>query len=322
MPSEEADRYLRARQAAAQAAAASGGAGYYGSRFAPPPPVRPNSVGGSTHTRTVPPGTTPPPDNTNRNGGGGGGGVKKTDDLPQLRALQKMIDSSFAGARDIKLGNIQTILGQQNSELLRGYDERAGQLKGSKLDNEKSEADSSFANLINRARERADTLAETAAQGAGESDTLKSQMMAIRNWDANQHDVNRSYFDTVRSINNAATDLNADTRSSRMNLYSQSLSDQEQTWANFYNQQADAYTQMGNLQANPYSNAYKANSDSFNKAAETAGMSWVNPGIPTEVQNWEGSFQAEEGRLNNTQAQAAVTNLAQKKPEGATLRKW
>src|SRR5690606_34588698 len=112
-----------------------------------------------------------------------------------------------------------------DAEILLGYGQRVGQLEGSRKDNEKAESDNSFGNLINLARERADILAETALQGAGESDTLKSQVMALRNWDANQGETNRAYFDTNRAISNAVTELNADTRTARMNVHSQALSD-------------------------------------------------------------------------------------------------
>ena len=61
-------------------------------------------------------------------------------------------------------------------------------------------------------------LAQAALQGAGETDTLRGQFMAVRNWDANQADVNRSYFDTTRSINSSLQDLNSDVRQQRVNL--------------------------------------------------------------------------------------------------------
>src|SRR5690606_21086506 len=75
-------------------------------------------------------------------------------------------------------------------------------------ENEKSEADATFANLTNRARERGDLITQALSQGAGESDVLRTQQQALRNWSANQADVNRSFFDTRNSVNAAISDLN------------------------------------------------------------------------------------------------------------------
>lgn len=255
-------------------------------------------------------------------GGGGGGGAPKSTDAPQLAALQRMIDSEFARARDTKVGNITALLATQDAEVLRGYDERVAQLLGSRRDNDMAEGQASFANVANRVRERADLLLESAAQGAGETDTLRTMMQALRNWQANQADVNRSFFDTERSVNNAITDLNADTRSARINLASQAQRDQEQAWSNYYNQLADAYTQMGNIHANPYSDSHKPGSDAFSKAAEAAGSSWQAPGVSPAIREWSGTASAVESRLNNSAATSAVTNLAEQRPEGATLRRW
>lgn len=251
-----------------------------------------------------------------------GSGIKKSNDKPMATALKKMISTYFAKSRDIKIANINKVLDATTKDLLKGYGERAGQLEGSRKDNQKSEAAGSFENLQNRMRELADIREQAALQGAGESDTFKTQMMALRNWSANQSDVNRSFHDTSRSINSAITDLNADTRTAQTNAYIQANNDKEQTWADYYNQQQDAYTQLGNVNANPYSNQYGKHKTAYGNAAKTAGKAWKNPGVPKEVQNWKGSSQAVEERLNNSSTQARVTNLAQPKPEGATLREW
>lgn len=257
-------------------------------------------------------------------GGGGGGNIKKTNDKAQLDALKKLLKSGFKKARNTKLGNIDLIYGQQQGQLLDSYGDKAGSLELSRTDNEKAESDASFANLGNRARESADILSQTAEQGAGETDTLKSQLMAVRNWDSNQADVNRSYFDTVRSVNSAITDLNADTKTAGVNLAAQMLSDKESVWANYYNQRTDAYTQLGNMKANPYSNAYskKGAKSAYNDMAKEASKAWKNPGVDESVLSWEGSSQAEEGKVNNTQVGNAAKVTEAKRPEGSTLRNW
>lgn len=259
----------------------------------------------------------PPP-----GGSGGGGGISKSDDAPQVKALREMLGTSFAAARDTRLGNVDRIQGQQDAELLLGYGERRRTLEDVEKDNERAEADTSFANWMNRARERSDLLAEAAVQGAGESDNLRAQLMALRNWDANQGEINRAYYDTARSIQNTVSDLNTDTRQARFSLFNQGNNDREQIWNSYYAQMADGYTQLGGIQANPYSNQHKKNADSFGKAATEAAKSWTNPGVSSEVREWTGEAADAGDRLNNTQFAGARTNLAERKPEGATLRRW
>lgn len=264
-----------------------------------------------------------------RGGGGGGGGysVKKNDDKPLLKALNDLLDPTrgFAKARDQQLANIATMYATQDADLLKGYEGRATQLGLAKSDNEKSESDASFANLANRARETQDVLAQTAEQGAGESDTAKAQLMALQNWDANQGEVNRSYFDTVRSVNNAINDLNTDTRTARINLATQMLGDKQQAWATYQNQMVETATQAANLRANPYSNAYKKNSGYYKQIVSNAENVWKNPGVDKAITEWEGTAQPEEGKLNNTQMANTATVQQPKKPSGAStgaLKAW
>lgn len=264
---------------------------------------------------------------TKKSGSGGGGGYspKKTDDKPILKALEQLLKGGFAEARDQQLANINTMYATQDADLLKGYSARAEQLGLARSDNDKSEADASFANLANRARETQDILAQTAEQGAGESDTAKAQLMAIQNWDANQGEVNRSYFDTVRSVNNAVNDLNVDTRTARINLATQMLGDKQQAWANYQNQMVETATQAANIRANPYSNAYKKNSGYYKEIVKNAKKVWKNPGVDKAITRWEGSATPEEGALNNTQMGNAATVQQPKKPAGASkgaLKAW
>ena len=268
-----------------------------------------------------------------KSSGGGGGakasasssassGVKESSDKPQLTALQGLLKGGFAKAREQKLKNAFTLYAAQDKDLVNGYNSRMAGILKSRDDNEKSEVDASFANLSNRARESTDLLAQAASQGAGETDTLKSQLMSIRNWDANQADVNRSYFDTQRSINSSISDLNADTRTARMNLAVDALGDYDQIWTNYYNQRADAYTQMGNIHANPYSDSHDPKSTAYAGMAKEASSAWKNPGVNKSLQNWKGSVQEQERKLNNSAYKGADTVNNIKRPEGSTLKKW
>ena len=268
-----------------------------------------------------------------KSSGGGGGakasasssassGVKESSDKPQLTALQGLLKGGFAKAREQKLKNAHTLYAAQDKDLVNGYNSRMAGILKNRDDNEKSEVDASFANLSNRARESTDLLAQAASQGAGETDTLKTQLMAIRNWDANQADVNRSYFDTQRSINSSIADLNADSRTARMNLAVDALGDYDQIWTNYYNQRADAYTQMGNIHANPYSDSHDPKSTAYAGMAKEASSAWKNPGVNKSLQNWKGSVQEQERKLNNSAYKAADTVNNIKRPEGSTLKKW
>ena len=268
-----------------------------------------------------------------KSSGGGGGakasasssassGVKESSDKPQLTALQGLLKGGFAKAREQKLKNAFTLYAAQDKDLVNGYNSRMAGILKNRDDNEKSEVDASFANLSNRARESTDLLAQAASQGAGETDTLKTQLMAIRNWDANQADVNRSYFDTQRSINSSIADLNADSRTARMNLAVDALGDYDQIWTNYYNQRADAYTQMGNIHANPYSDSHNPKSTAYANMAKEASSAWKNPGVNKSLQNWKGSVQEQERKLNNSAYKGADTVNNIKRPEGSTLKKW
>lgn len=251
-----------------------------------------------------------------------GSGVKTTNDSPQIKALEELLNKGFAAARDTKLANIKKITEQQDAELVRGYEARTTSLLAADKDNEKAESDASFANLANRARETGNMLDEFIVQGAGETDMLKAQLMSLRNWDSNQADVNRSYFDTQRSVNSAINDLNATTRTARINLQTEALADMEQVHTNYYNQRADAYTQLGNIRANPYSDSYKKDAKDYENMAKEASQAWTNPGVNKSLRDWNGTVKPTEDTLTNTKVQAMQLQQKIKRPEGSTLRRW
>ena len=95
-------------------------------------------------------------------------------------------------------------------------------------------------------------------QGAGESDVLQAQMMSLRNWQFNQTEANRSYYDTLRSLNSSLTDLNVDTKTALANNELQANADREAIWTNYHDRRSEAFTQLGNIrgqQADYYAEA-------------------------------------------------------------------
>ena len=304
----------------------------------------PNLFGGQTvvtgpsGNRTVT-SSTPAPGGGGKPGGGGGGGGsqfsaarsashQQNDQTRSLVDAQSKLLGGFASQRDTKLSNISRALEAAQAMLLDNYGKTLTSLDGNRKDNEAAEADSSFRNVANAVRERGDILGEAAMQGAGETDLLRSQLNALRNYSANQSESNRSFFDTLRSINNSVTSLNNDTATSRTNLFNQAESDRESTWSNYYNQVADTWTQIGNIEN--AGNVESASTEGYRKqfgsapdeAAKATGSSYSRQAA-TGLSDWEGKGKAEDREVTSSNRAASV-NLGGpvKRAEGATLRKW
>lgn len=178
----------------------------------------------------------------------------------QASALQRALRKSFDARRDQQLGDITEQMRQQKGLLREGFRKRYRSLKGASEDNEKAEAGQSSINAANVLRERGDAMAEIAALGAGGSDSLQAQLMSLRNWQANQTEVNRGYYDTLRSINSSLTDLEVDTKTALANAEIEANADKEQVWTDFYNQVSETQTQLGNVRGQQ--------ADLYNQAAE------------------------------------------------------
>jgi hypothetical protein len=257
----------------------------------------------------------------------------------QIRALRKALGSGFKEALDIRLSNIRLVARDQDRVLRDAYKERVGSLEELNEENAKSAGDQSYANLTNRGRERVSALSEAVLQGAGESDLLRAQQMSLRNWDANQGEVNRAFQDTLSSINSSLDDLTVDTRTARINLDVQKHTDLGQLWNDYYAQRSEAFTQLGNLygqQSELYGMANEAvgskrtrrrrrrtdasSGDAFMDATAMMSKGYDHPGVADRLMDWQGAADF-EGRQNNTVFVESPTTIAAK-PEGATLRTW
>ena len=277
-------------------------------------------------------------------GGGGGGGYdpyaaanfaaraasqRQNDNTRAAADAKFALIAGFDKALKTKLSNVETGLATSDEALLSGDRTNLRGLEGSRTDNEKAEADASFANISNTLRERSEILSEVASQGAGETDLLRAQLSALRNYQSNQSEINRSYFDTLTSVNRAITSLNVDTRTSRKNLYDKAEDDREGAYANYYNQLADTWNEIFNIE-NSNTNVDSESSVAYTKAygnaaantAKYAGSSYAKKAFDTSLLGWEGQGETEDKRLSSNRAQVINLGGVQKKPEGATLRKW
>jgi len=261
-----------------------------------------------------------------------------------LKAQADSIKKGLAGfgtARDTRIGSIRQQQGIVDRDLLDQYDVSYSSLRDQTLRNERSEAADSFANLRNRARERVNAMEQTAIQGAGESDTLRAGLMSLRNWDANQQEINTAYWDTLSSVNASLGGLTSATKTSRLNNFLDAESKVGDQWQNYYNQMTDAYTNLGNIygqMSSDYGDAMvndKKSSDSksqksaskqaksaFNKAAAQVGKAYSTQMPSAALQGWAGNPDF-EGQQNMSRFEAGFSaQTASKAPEGAQLRSW
>lgn len=221
-------------------------------------------------------------------GGGGGGGGSASDPYGYRRkaaqrytrqaenlqgqadALIQALRHEFGDALRVRLNNVNKVLKIQDRLVREGYHDRVSSLKGAVDDNEKAAASQTNAANQNRLREKNSAMSELVSQGAGESDALRAQQMSLGNWQANQSEVQRSQFDTLRTINSSLTDLNVDTKSARVNLVTQANADKESLWTNYYDRRQESLTQL--------SNVYGQQADALASAAEYGGRGDVRPG--------------------------------------------
>lgn len=166
----------------------------------------------------------------------------------QVDALRAALgqDGEFKKALKTKIGNLDQVLKQQLKQLEKGYAEREGSLAQDEQNNEMAAGDTSSRNDANRGRERASALAEIAAQGGGESDALRAQLMSLRSWSNNQAETNQAYTDGARSIQNSRIDLVSDTRTAMQNVWLEADADRAQLWNDYHGQQSESLTALGN----------------------------------------------------------------------------
>ena len=239
-----------------------------------------------------------------------------------------------------RLANIQTQLGQADAQALQGYQEGSAKLLKDASSNEAAAADSSAQALVNRGRERVNAMSQAALQGAGESDLLRTQEMSLRNWNANQSEVTRSYFDTKNSITGSLSELENNTRTARFNASRTASESRDSVYSEYYNARSETLTNLGNLygqQAEYYGLANEQVGSKKSRArqkqaaarsrraamaaSKTSGEGYTDPGVPSSITQWKGDAKVEDAMTNEFRGSPAGSGN-KPAPSGATLRKW
>ena len=198
-----------------------------------------------------------------------------------LSALSKLIgggEGSHAAVRDNALKILDEALASKLGTLQSNFDLAFGDFQTSLRDNEATEADATFTNFANRAREKQDLVTQALSQGAGESDILKSQLQALRNWNVNQSDINRSFFDTRASINAGITDLNTATRTGMMNEELSTNTSKASRWDDFHEAMSNTYSDMANLDSSNYLLSGEISAAEKQKEQATDVLNWLDAG--------------------------------------------
>ena len=262
----------------------------------------------------------------------------------QIKAQAKAINTTFKQALTSRMANIAATLKAGDTDLMASYKERTESLDKSASDSSKASGDQTQQNLTNRGRERIAALKQAVMHGAGESDVLQASQMSLKNWSANQSDVNRSLFDSMRSVNQSQTDLDRDTKAARLSTLFKAEGDRDAAYTEFSNRMSEAYSNLGNIrqqQAELAGLAYeqddrskykkrrkgyeKAGATYFDRSADWAGkVRPSNEKAIKKLQDWKGRGDR-EAQNNTTEFRgntATAIGQQSKKPEGATLRKW
>jgi hypothetical protein len=257
----------------------------------------------------------------------------------QARALQRALKTEFGKNRDTSLGNISQRLTENLALLKDDASKRGGQLDDASANTAVATGQQENQSLTNMVRERSDAMSMLLEQGMGETDQMRAMLMAARNMNSNQNEGNRSYFDTMQSINSSITDLNADTRTALANTFGEAEAEKGRIWENYYSKRNQGYTQLGNVrgqQANYYAQAAEmgvgagkgkekaaqtGKKSAYEDAATEAGKAYKEKALPDWMKNWEGT-KLKEAKVQNTNLASAITLDKAEKADGASLRRW
>ena len=257
----------------------------------------------------------------------------------QAKALKRALSQEFAKNRDVNLGNVGQRLTENLGMLKDDAGKRGGMLDEAAGNTAVATGQQENQSLTNMVRERSDAMSMLLEQGMGETDQMRAMLMSARNMNANQNEGNRSYFDTMQSINTSITDLNADTRTALANTFGEAESERGRIWENYYSKRNQGFTQLGNIrgqQADAYANAREMGvspgkgkekgaqsgmTANYEAAATEAGKAYKEKALPDWMKNWEGT-KVKDAKVQNTNLASAITLDKMDKAEGASLRRW
>lgn len=233
--------------------------------------------------------------------------AQKKTNQNSLDALKKLVSGGLQGSRDDQLAALDAAMKTKLTQIQQTFDTSIADFNKNLRDNEKTEADASFSNLANRAREKGDLVTQALSQGAGESDILKSQLQALRNWSSNQADVNRSFFDTRASVNAGITDLNNATKTGMINEENSTNASKGGVWNDFYDSLSDSYTQMSNLDQQNYLLQGEIDTANALKGQSQGVLDWLDAG-----KNYEDYEEPKKGTAKAAKAPAYESQYADK----------
>ena len=282
---------------------------------------------------------------TNTNNGGGGPSASelaarkagKDASAKQNQATQDIINAllnslgGFASGRDTQIANASRQLEASLNGILKNYTAAVDDYEESAEGNQQDQAAKSAANATNRARERISLLLQAASQGAGETDQFRSSIMAALNADANQQEIDRSFFDTERSINSQIAGANSQAESQRRSAWEQNQEQVGSAWNEYWKNYSDTMTNVQRTAASntnvdsDYSTGFNADLRGMNvvdEASKYAGKTYQTENKDDEwFKNFVGRKEGKNTDVTSTSRAGAVQIAAPKSAEGATLRK-
>lgn len=263
----------------------------------------------------------------------------KAQSAKENAATQGIIDallkslSGYDTGRKTALANADLTFNNTLSGVLSSYTSAVDDYGKSAERNKEDEASKSAANVTNRARERMGNLSQVLSQGGGETDALRALLTVFQNYDANQLDVTRSFYDTERQINSQIAGANAQAATNRQSAWQQLQEAKGKAENEYYKNYMDTWTsaqrtaaQNSNIDSD-YSTAFNANFGGKNPVDEASKFAGKTYQQETKDQEWYSNFagrrEGENTRTTSTNRAGTTTIKAPKAAEGATLRsKW
>ncbi len=287
-------------------------------------------------------------------GGGSASSAQKKEDRKAAAALlrqaknQNLQAKTLRNVLDVELkqwikqnnSDIQDLLKIRLKQYRRDNALRAADLMTMADNTEKAAASTEEQGLSNLVRERQDSMASVLEQGAGETDAMRTLLMAARNWHANAAESNRAYFDSMASLNQNVTDLNTDARTAMQNAYAGAQESKEKVWQDYYSSRHEAAIRYGDIRTQQldylaqaeevYGVKTKKKKETrlkdeakwgYETGAKAQGDSYDQRKIPKKLRTYKALDPTKPERANTNLA-AAVTVDPVAKAEGASLRKW